>query len=743
MNFIKYILICSLLIAGFSSFSQSGDPYAARWQKVEDLIKKKNLPQSALEEVREVYSLAKKEGQDAQIVKALVYTISLREETREDNLPASIKELDKEIVNSKEPATSVLKSLQAYLYWQYFARNRWKFYNRTTTVAFVQDDIATWSTTEFHEKISALYLQSIENSKILQATKVASFTAIIAKGNTRHLRPTLYDLLAHEALQYFKNDERDLKKPAYAFVINQPESFSSATEFARHKFISDDSLSLHFKALKVYQELIKFHSSDKDKEALADIDIERIQFVNQHAVLEEKDLLYRKALEDCIRSYAGNPSAAQAAYLLAAHYEQAAGKYEPLKDTTHQYDRVTARRILERVIGDTGNKRSDYIKSEGWTNSYNLLRQIQKEDLAFEVEKINEPNKPFRALIKYRNFHSLHLKIVKADKSLVDLVQNLYDDKSWNALLKEQPLRQWQQQLPPTDDMQQHSVEIKIDSLPVGTYVLLASSTQTFQPPKTAMGATLLHVSNISYVSQQNKYFVLHRQTGQPLRGASVQLWQNSYDSRVAKNKKESAGKYSTDNNGFFELAKDNKGFNYALEVTHGNDQLFVQEDQHYYYYNQHRAPGVQELEEASTTCFLFTDRSIYRPGQTVFFKGIVITGTQDGSKKIREGYKSFIYLHDANHQVADSLAVTSNSYGSFTGRFTLPQNLLNGQFTLYLKKGKGRQAISVEEYKRPLFYVEYEKIKEAYSVNDSILIMAKATAYSGSIISNGKVSYR
>ncbi|HVG14542.1 MAG TPA: alpha-2-macroglobulin family protein, partial [Chitinophagaceae bacterium] len=107
------------------------------------------------------------------------------------------------------------------------------------------------------------------------------------------------------------------------------------------------------------------------------------------------------------------------------------------------------------------------------------------------------------------------------------------------------------------------------------------------------------------------------------------------------------------------------------------------------------------------------------------------------------EGYKSFIYLHDANHQVADSLAITSNSYGSFTGKFTLPQNILNGQFTLYLKNGKGRQAISVEEYKRPLFYVEYEKIKEAYSVNDSILITAKATAYSGSVISNGKVSYR
>jgi len=84
------------------------------------------------------------------------------------------------------------------------------------TKQFRKDDIATWTATDFHKKVSELYLLSIKNEKLLQQTKLKPFDEIILKGNVRHLRPTLFDLLTHRALEYFKNDERDIDKPAYA-----------------------------------------------------------------------------------------------------------------------------------------------------------------------------------------------------------------------------------------------------------------------------------------------------------------------------------------------------------------------------------------------------------------------------------------------------------------------------------------------------------------------------------------------
>ena len=103
-----------------------------------------------------------------------------------------------------------------------------------------------------------MYLQSIQNEKLFQQTKLEPFDAIIVKGNVRHLRPTLYDLLAHRALEYFKSDERDIDKPAYAFEIDQASAFDPATDFITRKFITKDSLSLKHKALLFIKNLLPF-----------------------------------------------------------------------------------------------------------------------------------------------------------------------------------------------------------------------------------------------------------------------------------------------------------------------------------------------------------------------------------------------------------------------------------------------------------------------------------------------------
>lgn len=261
--------------------------YAAEWKKVDDLLQRKGLPQSALTEVKKIYSRAKAEKQDAQVIKALLYMTMLQEQTREDNAPASIRELEKELGSMNEPAASITKSLLASRYWQYFQRHRWQLYNRTNTTSFNKEDIATWTAADFHNKISDLYLQSISKEDLLKQTKIDRYEALIIKGNTRALRPTLFDLLAHEALQYFTNPERDVARPAYAFEMEGTAPFAPAAQFVKHRFVTSDSLSLHHKALQVYQRLLAFHLKGNEA-ALMDADLSRLRFVHAHSVHPQK-----------------------------------------------------------------------------------------------------------------------------------------------------------------------------------------------------------------------------------------------------------------------------------------------------------------------------------------------------------------------------------------------------------------------------------------------------------------------
>ena len=358
--------------------------YAKQWRLVDEMVKKQ-LPKSAFEEVKKIYQLAKKDAssgyQQAQVIKALVYMIGLQNQITENTEAKSIADIEKEISSASEPAKSVLNSVLAEMYWNYYQQHRWQLYDRTNTRSLKKDDIATWTADDFHRKISELYLQSIKNSALLQRTRLEVYDAIILKGNVRHLRPTLFDLLAHHALEYFKNDERDITRPAYAFEIDEAAAFDPAADFIHHKFITKDSVSLQHKALLLYQQLIAFHLNDAKPDALIDADIERIEFVNDKGVQENKKQLYLMALNHIAHQYENDPAATQAWYLIAAQYNQDGATYQPYGDTSHRYDKIRAKEICEKILAQKDS-------SEGKINCYNLLNEINGKDLKFSISRL-------------------------------------------------------------------------------------------------------------------------------------------------------------------------------------------------------------------------------------------------------------------------------------------------------------------------------------------------------------------
>jgi hypothetical protein len=160
--------------------------------------------------------------------------------------------------------------------------------------------------------------------------------------------------------------------------------------------------------------------------------------------------------------------------------------------------------------------------------------------------------------------------------------------------------------------------------------------------------------------------------------------------------------------------------------------------------YNKSKENDSTDFEKKNRRTFFFTDRSIYRPGQIVYFKGIISTiDLYTRKSKLLASINATVYLRDINYRVIDSLKCTSNDYGSYNGKFVIPENVLTGNFSLSVKNGEmGNANFSVEAYKRPTFVIQFDKIEKTYKLNDTIEVKGITKAFAGNLITGAKLSY-
>lgn len=702
----------------------------------------KGLSKSAQEEVGRIYTRARQEKNEPQIIKALIYRTGLQENTQDNGIAASITDLEKEIQDAAQPARSILQNILANKYWSYLQQHRYQLYDRTTTNDFKKEDIDTWGLKDLHKKIDELFMASLQNEKLLIATRLDTYDAVIIKGNVRALRPTLFDLLANDALDYFETDERDLNRPAYAFEIDDPAVFAAADAFTHHRFKTSDSLSTHYRALLLQQRLISLHLDDARPDALLDIDLRRLQFAHNYSIAENKDELYRQALERITDHWGQLPAASEAWYLQAKqHFDNASG-YAPPEDTAARFEYVKAKDICDKVVMQKDS-------CEGKIHCLQLLDQIKEKTLSLVIENVNMPDEPMRMLVSWRNVPRLYGRIVRMDRTAAGVIRNLYQEGAWQKIVQLPLQRSFVQPLPETGDFQTHRTEIKIDALPVGEYALIACADPFFQVGKQVMTMAHFYVSAIGYVNKGPDYFVLHREKGQPLSRATVQVWGQQYDYKTNKYIFHREENYQTDEHGHFRLKKrpDTYVNSVVLEITAGTDHLFINSNRSLGWAYQYRAaPTTDSLkyEKDNRRTFFFLDRSIYRPGQTVYFKGMIVTRDfATHNPKIISSFRTKIILYDANSGKVDSMDLTTNEYGSYHGSFHLPANLLNGQFRIADDSTGQSQSFSVEEYKRPLFYVSYDTLRGSYRIGDTIQVKGAAKAYAGNAIDGAMVKYR
>jgi uncharacterized protein YfaS (alpha-2-macroglobulin family) len=732
--FLKKLLLIIFIGLSTSTMAQIPNDYIKEWKKAA-AAESKGLTKDALKTVQQIFDDAIKTNNDPQQIKAAMHIMKYRNMVEEDNQQKNIFYVDTLIAKTKVPAKNVLLSMQAQLFQSYKEQHRYELYNRTALTEEKGNDITTWSITKLNEKISSLYKASLKNDELLKTTKIDAVDVIIQKGkNTRSLRPTLYDFLGHRALDYFMNTENDVTNASYKFIINDEAAFAPVNKFAVYNFKTKDTASLYFNAIKLMQGLLAFHINDAQPEALLDADLKRLAFINEHGVFTNKEKLYENALLNIETKYASSPTSAQASYLRAQILIENGGAYNPLNNTTTQFDIVKAKQICEAAY-------AKFPKSEGGINCKNLLNQIERPSLHFITEKVNVNNQAFRALVQFKNVQNIYCRVVKMTREEIKKIENNTNYEAvWPSIVALKPTKTWTVKLPNEKDFQQHSAEIKVEALPQGSYYLLVSMKEDFSLSNNIIGRLTTYVSNISYITNnKNELYVLDRESGKPLENATVQIWNNIYNNGTRRNEEVKAAKYTSDKNGFIKIAKSKNYENYFLQIKYNTDELFTDDAYNSYYYD-----GYNQNRNSVKRTFLFTDRSIYRPGQTIFFKGIMTETDSNGrNSKVVTDKKTIIRLHDNNGQKVGSVSLTTNSYGSYNGSFKIPEGLLNGNFYIQDSITNSTQYVSVEEYKRPKFLAEIKKPEGTYKVNDSIKVTGTAKAYAGNNIDGAKVSYR
>ncbi len=721
LYFLLSILFCSINIYSVDAQNNKttkSNKYIKEW-KVVDAFLEQSKPKSALEVVEKIYASALSENNSPQIIKALFNIVSIKSQFEEN---AEINAINFLITENKKlnfPENCIINSFIAKNIYDYYQNNSWTI-NELTSCNDTSNDITLWDSKTFADKISNYYKLSISNKTKLSQIPIENYNDILISGeNSRNLRPSLFDVLAYNAIDYFKYDNISFDKSFDEFIISNDFYKVSLNNVFYPEY--QDSTNNKFIASKLFYTIESIHKNDKNPDAWIIAVNNRLGFAYENSYFENKDDLYKNALDSLSKIYPNNPNSAEPLFSIANIY-------------FNKQNYLKAKELCENII----NK---FPKCYGVSQAINLLNSIKSKSISFETEDCVLPDSPSKLFVNYKNIDKLYFKIYQVSSNYYLYNNNYYDSKKNIEALKNKKLvKQWEQIMPVFEnDYKNHSFEIALPSLQSGIYVVLCSPDANFKNENNIICYSSLLVSNLSYIIKQNidrsyNIFTLNRKTGELVKDVNLTLISSNWDSANRKYVYSDIETLTSNNDGIINIPNSSNGRSFKFRLTKDGDTLYNSNN---FYQNEYL---FEENNEIIRT-YLFTDRAIYRPGQIVYFKGITVKSKGD-SNLIYPDFKSKVSLFDVNSQKIDEIELTTNEYGSFNGSFKIPISCLKGEMSIQ-SESYGSVSFNVEEYKRPKFEITFNDILDSYKINDSIKISGKAKSYSGVNINNAKVSYR
>ncbi len=714
------LVVIGVLVISITTLLHAAEPQTPPWKEVRDAINK-GLPKTAIEKLDPIIVAAQNGKRYDEAVRAISMKIALEGGIQGNKPEEKITRMRAEIAKAPAEMKSVMNAVLANWFWHYFQQNRWRFMQRTQTSAPPSDDFTTWDLPRILAEIDKQFQVTLADAQTLQDIPVADFDALLDKHNAPDAyRPTMYDVLVYNALQFYTTAEQAGAKSQGAFDLSaEGPIFSSTADFIAWKPEATDSDSPKLRAIGLYQDLLQFHEEDDDRSAFLDADLARLIFGNNMAFGEEKTPRFKAALGRFEQANADHKISTRALHHLATAIHG-------------EGDFVKAHEVATRGI-------ARFPDSIGSNRCFNLVQQIEAREVSVDTERVWTDPEP-TIDVKYRNITKIHFRVIPYDfeaflKSRSRSPESLSREQRV-ALLKKTPVKAWSVDLPATPDFRHRVESTPIpDGFAKGSYMLVTSHNNRFDDQDNVVNYTHVWVSDIALVTRNHQGdglidgFVLDANTGNPLAGATVRAWTQNRGQRVA------IPATKTNQDGLFTFQA-NTNRQLFLHAAHADNQLATS---NYLYSNQ------QDRHRPSEQTRFFTDRSIYRPGQTIQYKGICLSVNQktDNYKTIG-GRSVTVVFADVNGKEIERQQHRTNDYGSFSGSVTAPRDRLMGRMRLRVDGGpNGSTNIRVEEYKRPKFQVEVAKPEAAPKLNGIVKVQGKATAYTGAAINDAKVTWR
>lgn len=693
----------SLFFFGFgwyALFAQNFD-FNAKWKEIEK-NEQQNLFKRNLSLVEQILIAAHRQNQTEHLVRALVYKSSILFNTLEDKQEPEVKiiqDFHEHIQKQTGVNKLILKAYLAKFFNDY--RNSRHNENENTTTSTLPADFREWNDEQFDSQIQQLYDEIFAEKDVLFSKKSSDFKVLIAKLKpyNEELQPTLFDIMVNEYSEYFSNsyefsDER--KTQAQEFLLNL---YRTAANF--HEKTSPNAY-LFNKEQALQQMLSLGKLSDNDFELWVDESRSKfsgVDFMSQ--------VLFNKA--------------------------------QRLNNSGNKKD---AMQLAKQIV-------RDFPKSPWTKNAEQLIQSLNKPEIEIKTETYSPPQQSLPLFITHTNTNKIYIRLYHLKSQHINALNEwmsyFNQDNVEKYLSHFNLVRNDEINLKYFDDFKPHKTLWSLDNLQKGNYILFYSDGKNFNWKTDIVKSLKFTVTDIlplvDYKTSNfgDNFYLANRQTGFPCSNEQIEIFVSGDENNLIK----SLGKFTSDAVGKVSLSSTLfKGFRYSslyLRPVKSGEIINLS-----YLYEGYEEPAIEPLSNVK----VLTDRSIYRPGQTIYFKVIAYEENPEKFEEIRpvRNKKIKVTLENPNYQMVSEQELITNEFGSAHGSFVLPTGGLTGTFQIKAgisMREYGSQSFSVEEYKRPKFEVKFEDIKETFALDKEVILKGKATSFSGASLSNAKGTYR
>lgn len=685
-NYITFILLTAVLSIVVSSTAQNLQVNTQAWKNVDQLIEQ-NLPESALKTLDSISRIADLNKDKQERIKVRLYQYRIQTEKDPDTTPVILKEFEQFASNFESSAEKqLLFCMAAEMYHNYYQSKRYQIDSRTDVAGDIPENPETWSKNHYQQKVKSLLDEAWTKQEISKNTDMVSLKNLFVfqteEKDDINTTPTLFDYLAYKQIEL--------------------------AEAWKDKNTANTT----------YNDLIQFRKAKGDISLTVLAEINHINYLYSDA---DTDTFLQKA-DSLEQIYQHQPAVVEIMAQKANHY---------MSHTEIPQHKRLAYQICKRGIETyPGYPRIGLLK--------NILTQIEQQFLFIGSVGDAAPVNQLKMEIRTTNIPEITVEVYRLNTTAeafarLDLNKNIDQKKdSFNKTLIEthkinMPLNEFFEDVDTT-------FYLKTGDYGIYEYIAYPSGMRE----KDKMTGSYFTVTNLTFIKKaisedKAAYYVLDRITGKRIKQVEIEIYEYKWKGNQYEMTPSFTGK--TNSKGYVKLPR--------MIVSHNNEIIVLKKQDDRYFSTTSYKPYFNTFRPTETIqqrIDIFTDRAIYRPGQTVYFKAIVYELGKE-KQEVTAGKNIRFELLNTNRKSISKIHLTTNEYGSVSGTFVLPSGGLNGDYII-LADNKHFKSFLVEEYKRPTFEVTIAKTTAEISFGEKITLPGEVKAFAGYPLPGTQVRY-